>query len=271
MKRSHVILAAVLAVAASAGYAVYENTAVTLTNYTVRSDKLPEDFPGLKICHLSDIHVKTNPQNYGRMIKLAAEMKPDIIAISGDLIDSRASDFDAAASIVETLCEIAPVYYVTGNHEEHLPTELYFKALEALQAAGAHILDGNSETFIKGGVKINIAGMSDREYPSVDGIKELCREDRFNVFICHRPQFIGLYAEAGADLSLCGHAHGGQARLPFLGGVIAPDQGFFPEFYEGLHDNNGRFAVISRGIGNSIVPVRVNNRPEVVGMEVLGG
>lgn len=247
-----------------AAYAVYENTAIQISRYEIANEKISKDNFGLRICHLSDIHVKASPQDYGPMIKATAEARPDIIAISGDLIDSRASDISAAVSLCETLSDIAPVYFVTGNHEEGLPADLYIKAIGSLRLAGIHVLDGRAEFYEKNGAKINIIGMSDSEYPDLDSIKELCRPNVYNVLICHRPQFAEEYAASGADLTLCGHAHGGQARIPFIGGVIAPDQYFFPKYYEGKHNFGDRAVIISRGIGNSLIPIRINNRPEVV-------
>ncbi len=268
-KRAVGIAAAVgVLTCAAIGYAVYENTAIQLARYEIASQALPESLAGLRICHLSDIHVKPEPRDYGPLIKAAASTEPDLITVSGDLVDSRVSDISAAVSLMETLAQIAPVYYVTGNHEERLPPEIYAEVLKSLEDAGVHLLRDSSELFVMDGVAVNIMGVCDRKYPDFDLIRSLEQDGLFNLLISHRPQFAKEYAEAGADLTVCGHAHGGQARIPFIGGLIAPDQMFFPEFYQGVHEFSGRYTVISRGIGNSLIPVRVNNRPEVVLIEI---
>lgn len=264
MRFAKAAVAVGIAAAAALGYVAYENLAIGITRYDITGENFPEGLSELKICHLSDIHVKTNPRDYGQLIKAAAKCEPDIITVSGDLVDSRVSDISAAVSLMETLTDIAPVYYVTGNHEERLPTDLYFKVIEDLRAAGVRVLEDCAEIYEKNGCRINIIGMFDREYPDCDMLSGLIEPGLFNVLVCHRPQFAESYAAYGASLALCGHAHGGQARLPFIGGIIAPDQGFFPDYYEGVHEINGRYTVISRGIGNSIIPVRINNRPEVL-------
>ncbi len=261
-KKLKIAAAAALVMAASAGYIAYENLFIGVSEYSLPLSA--SGYEGLKICHLSDIHVKTNPRDYSRLIRLCAEGEPDLIFITGDLFDSRASDFTAAATLCETLCDIAPVYFVTGNHEEKLPADLYERAISSLTAAGVKVLGDKAEKFYYNERPVNIIGVYDRESPDYGLINALCEDGALNLLLSHRPQFAEGYAEAGADIAFCGHAHGGQARLPFVGGIIAPDQFFFPELYEGVHRFGERFTVISRGLGNSIIPVRVNNRPEIV-------
>lgn len=269
MKRKQIVfICAALAAALTAAYITYENEAIGLTEYEYATEKLQQGSEGLNICHLSDIHIRSQSKKYSRLIKICADCQPDIIAITGDLIDSRDTDIPYAISLVETLCEIAPVYYVTGNHEERLPTDMYAELLSELSGVGVHVLRNSCEVFVKDGVKYNIIGAFDRSEPDFSAISALADAEAVNILLSHRPQFAEGYAYAGADLTLCGHAHGGQARLPFVGGVIAPDQFFFPEYYQGIHFFDGRATVISRGIGNSLIPVRVNNRPEVVAVKV---
>lgn len=265
MNKKRLIIACSAAAAIAAGYLMYENLTVGLTEYTYVSEKVPEEFDGFKICHLSDIHVKSE-RNFSGIIKLCAEQSPDIIVITGDLIHSESSSISCAASLTETLCDIAPVYYVTGNHEEGLSTERYIEALTSLSAVGVHILDGKAEKIFRSQSYINILGVSDSSEPDLGEISELCDSETLNLLLSHRPQFAESYASAGADLTFTGHAHGGQMRLPIVGGVIAPDQYFFPEYYEGMHFFGDSATVISRGLGNSLIPIRVNNRPEVIAM-----
>jgi len=96
-------------------------------------------------------------------------------------------------------------------------------------------------------------------------LKALLIEDStYTVLLSHRPELFDVYADNNIDLVLSGHAHGGQVRLPFIDGLAAPNQGLFPQYSEGVHENNRTKMVVSRGLGNSIFPIRINNRPELV-------
>lgn len=260
-KTTLLVFAALTAVAA---YLTFENNAVTVTPYEFISEKVPAGFDGFKIVHLSDIHVKNPHKSYSLMIKSIDEQRPDIIVISGDLIDHRATDIPAAAALAKKLCGIAPVYYVTGNHEEALDTESYTQALSGLAQAGVTLLDSRTVFIQKNGGEIALSGAFDTPYSAGSTAEQLIEPELFNIFVYHRPHFGEDIALAGADLVLSGHAHGGQMQIPFVGGLIAPDQGFFPKYSEGMHSFGGSALVISRGIGNSLIPFRVNNRPEAV-------
>lgn len=262
MKRKTAILCA--AAALCAGYIIYENGAVGVSRVEFGTPVLPESFDGFKICQLSDIHVKAVGQGYSQIIRKTAAESPDAIFITGDLIDSRVSDFTSAESLINTLRDIAPVYFVTGNHEERLSPDLYIKTLGGISAAGAIVLDGRSVMISRGGDIINIIGMPDTPEPDFSAISSLTIPGAMNIMLIHRPQFASEYASAGVDLTFSGHAHGGQARIPFVGGIIAPDQMFFPDFYQGIYSFGSRATIVSRGLGNSLIPVRINNRPEIV-------
>ena len=264
MKKKRIICACA-AVTAAVAYLTFENTAIGVTRYRFDSEKAPES--GLRICLLSDIHVKEHGGNHGRLIRLTAAQEPDVIAISGDLVDSRDTDTDAAIALAETLCSIAPVYYVTGNHEERLPVDMYLRLLDSLSAAGVHVLDGESALIAK---NVFISGIHDSPSFDAKSAAALVRPGAYNIIINHRPQFAPDFSSAGFDLALCGHAHGGQVRIPFIGGLIAPDQMLFPKLSEGVHRYGAGATVISRGIGNSLIPFRINNRPEIVVIDING-
>ena len=264
MKRSRAICIFAAAVAVMSAYLVWENNSLGLTEYTYASPNVSPALDGFKICHLSDIHNKRFGEKNTRLVSLVGEQSPDIIVITGDLADSRHTDVLAAAELIEQLVGIAPVYYVTGNHEERLPTAVYSYLMKNLEELGVNLLDGRSEVIEHCGESINIAGLFDKSGFPLESARGLVREDMLNILLNHRPQFAELYAEAGFDLAFSGHAHGGQMRIPFVGGVIAPDQFLFPKYSEGVHEFGDRATVISRGIGNSLAPTRVNNRPEVV-------
>lgn len=267
-KREKMILA-VLSLTASAVMALYlyrQNNGLTLTEYKIKSNKLPGSFEGFKIVHISDLHNKRFGKHNSRLIKLIREQQPDIITISGDLADSRHTDLPTALEFVRLASQIAPLCYTTGNHEHRLDSAVLTKFLDDISAAGGIVLEDSEVFVVRGNDRICIAGMSDRRSPTRESLENLLSPagDMLSILIAHRPHNAPIYASAGADITLSGHAHGGQARLPFVGGIIAPDQGFFPKYTEGVHYFDGCAAVISRGLGNSLCPIRFNNPPEVV-------
>ena len=264
------ILAAVL-VPALLIWLLWANSSPAATQVTVASGALPEAFEGFKIAHVSDLHNAVFGRKNEKLLSLIRAAEPDIIAITGDLIDSRHTDIDSALAFVEAAAEIAPVYYVTGNHESRLD----FDAIEPrLIAAGARVLRNEAEDIGRGGERIRLAGIDD---PSFIRTGETAEEraaaeleqlgdggGTFTVLLAHRPELVEVYAEYGAGLVLSGHAHGGQVRLPLLGGLYAPGQGLLPEYDSGLYSLGETQMVVSRGLGNSVAPLRVNNRPELV-------
>lgn len=272
MKRrvSVLIMAAVL-VPALLIWLLWANSSPAATQVTVASGALPEAFEGFKIAHVSDLHNAVFGRKNEKLLSLIRAAEPDIIAITGDLIDSRHTDIDSALAFVEAAAEIAPVYYVTGNHESRLD----FDEIEPrLIAAGARVLRNEAEDIGRGGERIRLAGIDDPSFIRTGGTAEERAAAEleqlgdgggtFTVLLAHRPELVEVYAEYGAGLVLSGHAHGGQVRLPLLGGLYAPGQGLLPEYDSGLYSLGETQMVVSRGLGNSVAPLRVNNRPELV-------
>lgn len=272
MKRRVIVLiiAAVLVLALLI-WLLWANSSPAATQVTVASGALPEAFEGFKIAHVSDLHNAVFGRKNEKLLSLIRAAKPDIIAITGDLIDSRHTDTDSALAFVEAAAEIAPVYYVTGNHESRLD----FDEIEPrLIAAGARVLRNESEDIGRGGERIRLAGIDDPSFIRTGGTAEERAAAEleqlgdgggtFTVLLAHRPELVEVYAEYGAGLVLSGHAHGGQVRLPLLGGLYAPGQGLLPEYDSGLYSLGETQMVVSRGLGNSVAPLRVNNRPELV-------
>ena len=201
---------------------------------------------------------------------------------TGDLVDSGHTDIDIAISFVEEAARIAPVYYVTGNHEARLSQ--YDRLRNGLEAAGVSMLEDRAVELERDGEKITLAGLSDPDFtvrgdvfgevPAMVSTKleSLAdTESSYAILLSHRPELFESYASSGIDLVLSGHAHGGQFRLPFIGGLVAPNQGLFPKYDAGLYTESSTQMVVSRGIGNSIIPVRFNNRPEIVVVELFAG
>lgn len=253
------------------------NTALELTTYTIRSSRLPGSFDGYRIAQVSDLHNAEMGEDNENLLQLLRDTAPDLIAITGDLIDSRRTNMEISLDFVREAEKIAPCYYVTGNHESRIEEYPDFKA--ALEAAGVTVLEDAQLELSLDGERITLMGVrdpsfqveeKDEEAAYMDAVlTQLCENgEGYRILLSHRPELFETYASHDIDLILSGHAHGGQFRLPWLGGVLVPGQGFFPKYEEGLHTQANTNLVISRGIGNSVVPIRINNRPEVVLIEL---
>ncbi len=261
-----------LLVVAAAVWVIWSNVTVELHRITVQSAGLPTAFDGARIAHVSDLHNASFGEDNQTLLQLLRQSQPDIIAITGDLIDSRRTDVETAARFVEQAVQIAPVYYVTGNHESRIP-QAFAQLEESMTAAGAQILRNQSLYWEREGQRVQLIGLDDpsflvQESQLEDHLRALQDEDCYQILLSHRPELFDVYAAAGVDLSLTGHAHGGQFRIPFVGGVFAPAQGFFPRYDAGLYLQGQSAMVVSRGIGQSVIPVRLNNRPEIVLIEL---
>lgn len=258
----YITLGCVAGVALIALFVWYSNNLITVTRYKVDSVKAPEK--GVKIVHLSDLHGKAFGKGNRRLLKKIAKEQPDFIAITGDIIHKyRDRDIVVALAAVKELCKIAPVYYVSGNHE--MRSTRYRSLKERIKEAGATVLDGESVQTCG----ICVAGVNCAKIKG-GGYFSLCGEEGFNLLLAHLPQYIDRYAMAGYDLALTGHAHGGQWRIPFTKiGVYSPGQGLFPKYTSGVHSCGNMRQVISRGLGNSQCPLRLFNRPEIVVIGII--
>ncbi|MCD8107689.1 MAG: metallophosphoesterase [Oscillospiraceae bacterium] len=269
MRRSKIILAlSAVAIPAATAYFLYENNRLTVSRYDFESKRVPRSFDGFKIVHLSDLHNKSFGRGNCRLLELIRLQSPDIIVISGDLIDSRHTNKEVALDFLRNITQIAPTFYTTGNHEDRFPEYEMADFLEKAEATGATVLTHDTVDITIGNDKIRLCGIADK-YRSRENLISLMESDsdEFTILISHRPQFGRLYQRCGADLTFSGHAHGGQARLGTLS-LISPDQGLFPKYTSGIHYFRSSATVISRGLGNSLIPFRFNNPPEVVVVEL---
>ena len=259
-------------------WTIWGNTALELNKHTIESNKIPKAFDGYKIAQVSDLHNAEIGEENERLLAMIEAAEPDIIAITGDMIDSRRTNIETALDFAEKAVKLAPCYYVNGNHE--LRVLEYEELKKGLLELGVVVLENESTKINIKNQEITVIGISDpsleaNELWSVEAevvnnhLGELIKaDDNYKLVLSHRPELLEIYCEAGADLVLTGHAHGGQIRLPFVGGVIAPHQGFFPEYDGGLYIKEETNMIVSRGIGNSLFPLRFNNRPEVVLIEL---
>ena len=267
IKKRKLIFAAV-SIIVSAVYLYRQKNRLELSEYAIKTRKLPTAFDGFKIVQIADLHNKRFGKENRRLIKLIKAQKPDIIVISGDLIDSRHTHMEAALEFIRSAVEIADVFYTTGNHEHRLESPVLTAFFNEMKSAGAIVLEDETVSIEHCGERIYISGMSDRPKPTKESLENLLApaKDGLSILIAHRPHNAPIYASAGADIAFSGHAHGGLIRLPFIGGIIAPNQGFFPKYSEGVHYFGDKAVVISRGLGSSLCPIRINNRPEVVAL-----
>ena len=254
-------------------YLYYENTTLQITNYSISSNKIPNEFNDYKIIQISDYHnEKSNRLNKSLIEKLKNE-KPDIIVITGDFIDPNRMHMKQSINFVKEIKGIAPIYYVSGNHEAKISNYEEWKNL--LEEQEVIILENETKIIEKENSKINIIGINDPKMAHEKSVKNATiinkeleisnyNKDLFSILLSHRPELFRTYVENNIDLVLTGHAHGGQIRISSIGGIVAPNQGLFPKYTSGLFTENNTNMIISRGIGNSIIPFRINNRPELV-------
>lgn len=251
-----------------------QNNLISITEIKITSSKIPSSFKGYKILQISDLHNKKFGDNQDVLIQKMKSIDPDIIAITGDLIDSKSYDAEVSMQLIREMVKKYPVYFVTGNHEQW--SRKYNSLEKELKKYGVNVLRNEHVGIRKGEQEINLLGIDDPEFSTgnrdegniiIDEIKKAKIEmqpDRYNVLLYHRPEFIKEYTNERLDLVLSGHAHGGQVRLPFIGGLVAPNQGVLPKYTAGLYVEQNTSMVVSRGLGNSIIPQRILNRPEIV-------
>ncbi len=245
---------------------IWGNETLKVSEYIVESENLPKTFSGFKIAQVSDLHDAEIGKNNKKLISALKKASPDIIAITGDLVDCNRPNVELSLEFIKQAVEIAPCYYATGNHEAWLTDEDFSKLENGLLEYGVNILRGKSVFLEKGEEKILISGMEDSDFAlknqkapsshmSVETIKALSDFDGYKILLSHKPEYFENYVEADVNLVLSGHVHGGQFRIPFIGGVYSPDQGFFPEYDSGMYTDDGTNMIVSRGIGNSLIPL----------------
>lgn len=246
-----------------AGWGFIENQLLFVTRVSIPCGDLPPSFQGFRIAQVSDLHNAEFGKNSRRLVAKLRECAPDIIAITGDLVDCYRTDVEAALDFVRQAVEIAPCYYVTGNHEGRIGN--YRELEEGLIRLGVTVLHGEEVLLERGSESIRLLGVDDPGFGwTVESQLEALSVEGFTLLLSHRPELFDTYCRYGISLALTGHAHGGQFRIPFLGGVLVPNQGFFPEYDAGLFTQDGTNMFISRGLGNSIFPFRLCNPPELV-------
>ena len=261
-------------------WTIWGNTALMVSTVTVSSNRIPAAFNGFLIAQVSDLHNAVFGENNAELLQILSECKPNIIVVTGDLVDAEHTDIDVALDFAKEAAQIAGTYYVTGNHEGSLSQ--YDELKTGLESMGVVVLEDASMQLEYNGEKVTLIGLSDPsftlkgnmlgEVPAMVDTKLrglIGDKDDYTILLSHRPELFETYVNCGVDLVLSGHAHGGQFRLPFIGGLVAPNQGLFPQYDAGLYTKGDTNMIVCRGLGNSIIPIRFNNRPEIVLLELI--
>lgn len=226
-------------------------------DWIIRSSRLPEAFDGLRITLLTDVHGsrRTEP-----LLKAVAGSEPDLIAVSGDLVDEF-SDLSMLEPLLKGLTEIAPVYYVTGNHEwARKDTE---SVLKSIAACGVTVLRNEHLLLTRADQSIALVGIEDKnayaDMKTPAQVMEQVPPEAFSLVLYHRNDSLDLWAGLDADVVLAGHGHGGLIKLPLVGGLLGVDRTLLPDDCEGLYEKDGTVLAVSRGAGG----VRLWNRPHI--------
>ncbi len=244
---------------------IFGNEFVITTTYQIRSEKVDDNLDGFTIVLLSDLHNKGFLAGQHRLIQAVGDCNPDIICITGDMINSNNGNHDNLFNLLQSVKDIAPVYYVLGNAEMEIgnshPEKLQqlFQMLEGLNVT---ILTNDETVISYNGSAITLMGATWHEEENL--FKHSQNLKNFTIYLNHYPYALWTASNYDVDLILSGHTHGGEIQLPFLGGLYVPDLGFFPEMDCGHFEQNGTQLIISSGLSSNGFPKRVNNLPEVV-------
>lgn len=248
-------------------------------SYRIATDKLSKG-QSVKLVLIADLHSHIFGKEQKKLIDLIASEKPDLIALAGDIIDDK-EPLIGAELLLEGIKGIAPLYYVTGNHEYYSNNMNNIKRL--LKKHNVTMLQSQYKKLWVGGSPLIIGGMDDpaiKKYkgPRFDWEKKMYKafsnldiSPEYKILLSHRPEHISAYKNMTFDLVLSGHAHGGQVRIPFLlNGLFTPNQGLFPKYAGGMYKHSELIHIVSRGVSFHLFRPRVFNPPEVVAIEVSG-
>lgn len=276
------ILAAVLAVSVTVSM-LLSTYGLTVSRYRVESTEITQSF---RVVQLTDLHNSRFGRDNRRLIEAVAEEAPDLILVTGDLVTQTDPDMETALSLLEALAAIAPTYVSLGNHEYGHDANFGGNCAGAFAGTGAAVLEYGWEDIEVNGQALRVGGIygyclaekyletGEAKVPEIDFLKEFQDTDRYTLLMAHLPitwLSNGSLTEWDADCVFSGHLHGGQFRLPFLGGVYAPDMGWFPGRVAGTYTDGGNTLILSRGLGTSIPLPRLNNIPEIVVTDFIPG
>lgn len=275
MKKIRRLLALLALFALAAGFVYWQNFTLQVETVELFFESLPPQFDGLRVAELSDLHGRGFGENNVRLLRTLQKARPDMICICGDLFDEK-TDLTMLEPLLTGLTDIAPVYYVTGNHEWQVKN--LREILQKMRAWGVSVLENEERVLSRGGAEMVVAGVHDPCGPyDMKTPAALVRELRsaqgndFILMLSHRNDELAMWSQLGVQLVLSGHCHGGVVRLPFVGGVFGTRRELFPEYDAGVYRQDGTTLFVSRGLGYTNVHFRLFNRPHVPIMILRSG
>lgn len=275
MKKIRRLLALLALFALAAGFVYWQNFTLQVEPVELFFESLPPQFDGLRVAELSDLHGRSFGKNNVRLLRTLQKARPDMICICGDLFDEK-TDLTMLEPLLTGLTNIAPVYYVTGNHEWQVKN--LREILQKMRAWGVTVLENEGRVLSRGGAEMVVAGVHDPCGPyDMKTPAALVRELRsaqgndFILMLSHRNDELAMWSQLGVQLVLSGHCHGGVVRLPFVGGVFGTRRELFPEYDAGVYRQDGTTLFVSRGLGYTNVHFRLFNRPHVPIMILRSG
>ena len=273
------LVSVVLIIVLAFGLAVLAiDSRLKTVHYTIEN---PKSETPLRIALITDLHsCAYGGEDQSDLVEAVRAQNPDMVLFGGDIFDSRRMPDENGVTALKLLGAEFDCYYISGNHEVRHEKLDYYKEIAA--SCGIKVLDGiHTKMAISAvGGTPDIYGFDDTSaYGNLEEqlahIKQVSEnyhfEESFNVLLVHRPEYFEHYAELGFDLVLCGHAHGGQWRIPgILNGLYCPGEGLFPKYAGGLYEKDGTTMIVSRGLAKESNPVpRIFNRPELVIIDIV--
>ena len=261
-----------------------------IKNYEIRTQKLHKSERPLRIIMLSDLHDRLWGKDQSQLLQAIDGLSGDMVLCAGDMLLGREhAGVEHAVTLFKGLAKRRmPVFVGNGNHESRMRQQLgvygrqYQQYAERLRNMGIHILENESFETTYGSMQLCIHGY---EMP-LKYYRKFCmlgydeedleqrfgkpREDAFHILLAHNPVYFETYAQWGADLTLSGHLHGGIIRIPGIGGVITPQAKLFPKYDRGIFEKDGKYLVVSAGLGEHTVPIRIFNPPQLICIEIKG-
>lgn len=269
MNRNKLIIIIFIILVIALGSSIYvSQNMLSLEVYEIESEKIDKE---VRIIQLTDLHNRKFGENNEKLIKKVKSQNPDIITMTGDMINSDTDNFDKLIYLIEELNKVAPIYFSLGNHE--IDNKYKDEIIKEVENSGAIVLEESYKDISVNNNNLRIGGVYDYIIPNMDKTKstyKLSQEfddtNSLKLLLYHRPDSYvlwGGFEVINPDLVISGHYHGGLIRIPFIGGLFAPEQGYFPKYDAGKYDINGNDVIISRGLGTASKVPRINNIPEV--------
>lgn len=262
-----------------------ELTKFKVTEYQIVSPKIKEP---AKAAVLADLHGYTYGEKNVRLLRRIQELNPDVILIAGDMIVSKYTDtYEIALDLLEELVRIAPVYYGYGNHESRLcnretANHMHFlNYLYQSEQAGVTIMETESREILIGKNPVMLSALElELEYYEKGRTKSMVSDymesrlpmkhgELFQILLAHNPAYAKEYIKWGADVTFCGHNHGGLIRIPGIGSVISPQFSLFPKYDNGIYKDGDKYVITSRGLGTHTFHIRIFNRAELLSVRFL--